>query len=590
LRTKGLGWLLLGAVLVMSLMAATQLGAQEVKNPDTFIIADIGKVDSLDPAWAYDDASINKIQNIYEYLIWYDRERTDRFVPRLATEVPSVENGLISPDGLTYTFPIRKGVKFHNGETLTPEDVEYSIERAMVQDRDGGPVWMLYEPLLGVWGSRDDEGNIVVSFEDIDKAVEVEGNNVVFHLQKPYPPFLAILAGGWSSIVNKKFVVEHGGWPGTAETWKEHNNPAPGKETLHAIACGTGPFKLERWEPAVQTIFVRFDDYWREPAKLKRVISKVIEEWTTRKLMLEAGDADTIYVPGQYRKVLEGVEGIRIFKDLATLDLAAAFFNFKINPEGNTDIGSGKLDGNGIPPDFFSDKNVRLAFAHSFDWETYLRDVFFGEAAQPVGPIPVGIAYRNPDQKTYHFDLKKAEEYFKKAWGGEVWNKGFKFTMLYNAGNTQRETAARMIEENVESLNPKFKIEVRPVEWANYVRDLVRKKLTLFLIGWVADYPDAHNFVYPFMHSRGDFSGFQSYKNPIVDEIIKRGIDTTDPKKRRALYYELQIIYYDDVPSVPLHQMLRRHYERTWMKGYYFNPVYSSNDVGAYFYPLSKGE
>ena len=449
---------------------------------------------------------------------------------------------------------------------------------------------MLYEPLLGVWGSRDDEGNIVVSFEDIDKAVEVEGNNVVFHLQKPYPPFLAILAGGWSSIVNKKFVVEHGGWPGTAETWKEHNNPAPGKETLHAIACGTGPFKLERWEPAVQTIFVRFDDYWREPAKLKRVISKVIEEWTTRKLMLEAGDADTIYVPGQYRKVLEGVEGIRIFKDLATLDLAAAFFNFKINPEGNTDIGSGKLDGNGIPPDFFSDKNARLAFAHCFDWETYLRDVFFGEAAQPVGPIPVGIAYRNPDQKTYHFDLKKAEEYFKKAWGGEVWNKGFKFTMLYNAGNTQRETAARMIEENVESLNPKFKIEVRPVEWANYVRDLVRKKLTLFLIGWVADYPDAHNFVYPFMHSRGDFSGFQSYKNPIVDEIIKRGIDTTDPKKRRALYYELQIIYYDDVPSVPLHQMLRRHYERTWMKGYYFNPVYSSNDVGAYFYPLSKGE
>ncbi len=590
MRTKGLGWLLLGAVLVMSLMAATQLGAQEVKNPDTFIIADIGKVDSLDPAWAYDDASINKIQNIYEYLIWYDRERTDRFVPRLATEVPGVENGLISPDGLTYTFPIRKGVKFHNGETLTPEDVEYSIERAMVQDRDGGPVWMLYEPLLGVFGSRDDEGNIVVSFEDIDRAVEVEGNNVVFHLQKPYPPFLAILAGGWSSIVNKKFVVEHGGWPGTAETWKEHNNPAPGKETLHAIACGTGPFKLEKWEPAVQTIFVRFDDYWREPAKLKRVISKVIEEWTTRKLMLMAGDADTIYVPGQYRKELEGVEEIRIFKDLATLDLAAAFFNFKINPEGNTDIGSGELDGNGIPPDFFSDKNVRLGFAHSFDWETYLRDVFFGEAAQPVGPIPVGIAYRNPDQETYHFDLKKAEEYFKKAWGGEVWNKGFKFTILYNAGNTQRETAARMIEENVESLNPKFKIEVRPVEWANYVRDLVRKKLTLFLIGWIADYPDAHNFVYPFMHSRGDFSGFQSYKNPIVDEIIKRGIDTTDPKKRRALYCELQIIYYDDVPSVPLHQMLRRHYERTWMKGYYFNPVYSSNDVGAYFYPLSKGE
>ena len=590
MRTKEVGWWLVVAVLGVGLMGATHLAAQEVKNPDTFIAATIGKVDSLDPAWAYDDASIAKIQNIYEHLIWYDRERTDRFVPQLATEVPSAENGLVSPDGLTYTFPIRKGVKFHNGEVLTPEDVEYSMERAMVQDRDGGPVWMLYEPFLGIHGSRDEEGSIVVDFNDIDKAVEVKGNNVIFHLNKPYPPFLAILAGGWASIVNKKFVVEHGGWPGTAETWEDYNNPATGTATLQSIACGTGPFKLERWEPGVETVFVRFDEYWREPAKLKMVIVKVIEEWTTRKLMLMAGDVDTIYVPGQYRKELEGVEGIRIFKDLATLDLAAAFFNFKINPEGNTDIGSGKLDGNGIPPDFFSDKNVRLGFAHSFDWETYIEDVFFGEAVKPVGPIPVGIAYRNPEQKTYQFDLKKAEEYFKKAWGGEVWKKGFQFTMLYNAGNTQRETAARMIEENVESLNPKFKIEVRPVEWANYVRELVRKKLTLFLIGWVADYPDAHNFVYPFMHSRGDFSGFQSYKNPIVDEITKRGIETTDPEKRKTLYEELQMIYYDDVPSVPLHQMLRRHYETTWMKGYYFNPVYSENDVGAYFYPLSKGQ
>ena len=132
----------------------------EVKNPDTLIIADIGTVDSLDPAWAYDTASGARIFNIYETLITFKNEKTDEFVPVLATEVPTVENGLISPDGLTYTFPIREGVKFHNGEILTPEDVEYSIERAMVQDRDGGPVWMLYEPLLGIHGSRDGEGVI----------------------------------------------------------------------------------------------------------------------------------------------------------------------------------------------------------------------------------------------------------------------------------------------------------------------------------------------------------------------------------------------------------------------------------------------
>jgi len=580
-------FLILALAFIVGISVAPGM-AQEVKNPGTLIVASIGTIDSFDPAWGYDTTSCNRTLNIYDTLIFFDGGETNKFVPMLSTEVPSVENGLISSDGVTYTFPIRKGVKFHNGEILTPEDVEYSIERAMVQDRDGGPVWMLYEPLLGVLGSRDGEGNIVVNFEDIDKAVEVKGNNVVFHLKKPYPPFLGILANSWSSIVNKKFCTENGDWPGTAETWKDLNNPEPGKEPLHAIGCGTGPFKLERWEPGVESVLLRFDDYWQGPAKLERVIMKYVEEWTTRKLMFLAGDADIILVPRQYVKELEGVEGVRCIKDLPTLDLTAAFFNLKINPEGNPDIGSGKLDGEGIPPDFFSDKNVRLGFAHCFDWDTYIKDVFLGEAVQPVGPIVEGLAYRNPEQETYHFNLEKAKEYFKKAWGGKVWEKGFKFTLLYNSGNVQRETAARMFEENVESLNPRFKIEVRPVEWATYLTDLVERKLTLFIIGWVADYADAHNFVYPFMHSRGDFSGFQSYKNPIVDEIIKRAIETVDPKERASLYYELQLIYYDDVPSVPLHQQLRRHYEREWVHGWYWNPILPENDGNSYMYPIWK--
>jgi len=576
---------IIGAMLITGLGT---LSIAQVKNPDTLIIADIGTVDSLDPAWAYDTASGARIFNIYETLITFKNGKTDEFVPLLATKVPSVENGLISPDGLTYRFPIRKGVKFHNGEPLTPEDVEYSFERAMVQDRDGGPVWMLYEPLLGIHGSRDKDGNIIIDFEDIDKAVEVEGDSVVFHLKKPYPPFLVILANSWGSIVNKKFCVEHGDWPGTADTWKKYNNPEPGKEPLHGIACGTGPFKLEWWEPGVETVLSRFDDYWREPAKLKRVIWKVVDEWTTGKLMFLAGDADIVYVPHAYIKELEGVEGIRVTKNLPTLSLSAAFFNFDINPEGNTDIGSGKLDGQGIPPDFFADKDVRLGFAYSFDWKTYLKDVFHGEALKPVGPIPEGIAFRNPEQETYYFDPEKAKEHFKKAWGGKVWEKGFKFTILYNSGNTQREIAARIFEENVEALNPKFQIEVRPVEWATYLKELVNRRLTLFIIGWLADYADPHNFVHPFMHSQGDLSGFQSYSNPIVDKLIEKGISTQDPEERRSIYYQLQWIYHEDVPSIPLYQELLRHYERDWVHGWYYNPIYPGGEIQGYLYPIYK--
>ncbi len=580
--------LLVIAAGIMLVAGMAVVSTAEVKNPDTLIVADIGTVDSLDPAWAYDTASGARIFNIYETLITFKGGSTDEFVPLLATKVPTVENGLISPDGLTYTFPIRKGVKFHNGEPLTPEDVEYSFERAMVQDRDGGPVWMLYEPLLGIHGSRDGNGNIIIDFEDIDRAVEVEGGSVVFHLKQPYPPFLAILANTWGSIVNKKFCVENGDWPGTADTWKEYNNPEPGKETLHGIACGTGPFKLERWEPGVETVIVRFDDYWREPARLKRVMWKVVDEWTTRKLMFLAGDADIIYVPHAYVQELEGVKGINVAKNLPTLALSAAFFNFDINPEGNADIGSGKLDGEGIPPDFFADKDVRLGFAYSFDWETYLRDVFHNEALKPVGPIPEGIAYRNPDQETYYFDPAKAKAHFKKAWDGKVWEKGFKFTLLYNSGNTQREIAARIFEENVEALNPKFQIEVRPVDWSAYLKELVNRRLTLFIIGWLPDYADPHNFVHPFMHSQGDFSSFQSYSNPIVDELINRGIRTVDPEKRRSIYYQLQWIYHEDVPSVPLYQELVRHYERDWVHGWYYNPIYPNGEIQGYLYPIYK--
>ncbi|HDD56670.1 MAG TPA: ABC transporter substrate-binding protein, partial [Nitrososphaeria archaeon] len=122
-----------------------------IKNPDTMIVATIGEPETLDPAWAYDTASAEVIFNIYNTLVFFDREHLDKFVPMIAEEVPSVENGLVKDNGLTIIFPIRKGIKTHAGGEITPEDVEYSFERAMIQDRDGGPVWMIFEPLLGVF-------------------------------------------------------------------------------------------------------------------------------------------------------------------------------------------------------------------------------------------------------------------------------------------------------------------------------------------------------------------------------------------------------------------------------------------------------
>ena len=108
--------------ILLALLAVFALGAQSktIKNPDTFIYASYGDIETVDPAKGYDNASDAIIQCLYEGLVAFDGGATDKFVPVLATAVPTVANGGISKDGLTYTFTIRKGVKFHSGSALTP--------------------------------------------------------------------------------------------------------------------------------------------------------------------------------------------------------------------------------------------------------------------------------------------------------------------------------------------------------------------------------------------------------------------------------------------------------------------------------------
>ena len=107
--------------------------------PDTYTFATFGDVDTLDPALSYDTASSSVLYNVTEGLIFYNGADATSFVPLLAKEVPSVENGVISEDGLTYTFNIREGVTFHEGGDLTPSDFEYTFERGLSAIRSQWP-------------------------------------------------------------------------------------------------------------------------------------------------------------------------------------------------------------------------------------------------------------------------------------------------------------------------------------------------------------------------------------------------------------------------------------------------------------------
>ena len=549
-----------------------------IKNPDTIITTVYGPPSTLDPAFAYD--GIVQIMNVYETLIFFDKEHIDRFRPVLATEVPTVENGLISPDGLTYIFPIRKGVKFHNGNPLTPEDVEYSFERMMVCDPDGGPVWMLLQPLLDRYCTRDENGNIAVSAEDIDKAVESNATHVIFHLKKPYPPFLQILSLSVGVILDKEWCIEQGCWPGTWNNWTEYNNPRT--PPLDTKMMGTGPFKFEKWDrSAGEFIIVRNENYWGEPAKVKRVVWKFIPEWSTKIMMFLKGDIDIIAdVPKAYIQQLEGVEGIVCFKDLPLLAIITMVFNFNISSTSPY-IGSGKLDGEGIPPNFFADKYVRLGFAYSFPYEEYIQEAYLGEAKRIATCIPDNIPFYNPEQEMYSFNLTKAEECFRKAFNGELWEKGFKVTVPYGIGmDYEEETriALEMLAENLREINPKFQLIIQGVELTTYDAQVSGEDPSPVPLNaaamWWADFADPDNFFSGFMGSAGMYSWNMYFSTPYIDELLARGSSTLDPEVRREVYYELQRIYHDEVLGIPLVQLIGRWYQRDWIKGWYFRPVW----------------
>jgi peptide/nickel transport system substrate-binding protein len=572
----------LAAALLFSLNACGTKPA-----PATFTYAATGEITSLDPVTPYDAVSQGVIFNVYETLIAFERDRNDRFVPLLATKVPSRENGLISADGRTYRFPIRKDVRFHDGSVMTPEDVRYSLMRFILVDRAGGPSSLLLEPILGVASTRGEDGKISVDFAEVEKAIRVEGDDVVVTLKDPFAPFLSIVAR-WSYVMSRKWAAERGAWDGSGETWKKFNNPERDGTEFSEAMNGTGPFLLERWDRVGRKLLLgRHEAYWREPAKINRVMVLSIPEFGTRKLLLQGGDADIIEVPRTYLSQVKGMEGVRLVDGLPRLLTDPSFFfTFDINTEANPDIGSGKLDGEGIPPDFFSDKDLRKAFAYAFDYDAYIEETFKGQAARARGPIPPGLPGYDPDGPMYQFDLRKAEAHFKKAWGGKVWEKGFRFTLTYNTGGDVREYACQILKKGVEAVSPKFKVDMRGLEWAAFLDRGQKRKMPLFSRGWTADYPDAHNFAFPYYHSKGRYPTAQGYSNSKFDKLVDAAVREVDPKKRVAQYKDILKFGHEEVPQLYTVHPQGVYAMRNRVQGFYDNAVF----MGVYFYPLSRAD
>ncbi len=330
------------------------------KNPGTFVVASIGDPETLDPALCYETAGAEVIDNVYETLVTYDKNDPTKFVPQLATKWD------ISADGKTYTFYIRKGVKFHNGDTLTPEDVAYSFRRGLLQSGPDSPQWLLTEPFFGV-GTYDiadlvnpdlegetaklmkaDPAKLKGVYDKVVNAITYDNakGTVTMKLAQPWGPFLATVAQSWGSIMDKKWVISKGGWDGTEATWAKYYGVASADDPFTSIENGTGPFSMDHWTKGQEVALKRFDGYWRTtpawkggpsgPAKLSSVLLKNVKEWGTRFAMFKAGDADWIAVPRQYVTQIDPLVGEICTYQATTKD-------FKCAPTANTK-GQARLD------------------------------------------------------------------------------------------------------------------------------------------------------------------------------------------------------------------------------------------------------
>jgi peptide/nickel transport system substrate-binding protein len=618
---------------------APAMGEFTSKDPTTYFAPTFGDPETLDPALDYETAGGNITDAIYDTLVTYNREKAADFVPMLATD------WTVSDDGTVYTFNIRKGVQFQEGGELTPTDVAYTFQRGLLQGGYASPQWLLAEPFFGV-GTDDislvvdptgavsddrealsalDPATLKAACEKVQNAIVADdaAGTVTMTLAQPWGPFLATIANNWGGIMQKDWVVKNGGWDGSCDTWQNFYAMTSEEDPLTSIANGTGAYQLDHWTKGQEIVLTSNDNYWvTEPLwdgaptgapALKRIVIQNVTEFGTRFAMFAAGDADTLTVGSQadYAQVdpLVGEEcdynadtagfdcspagdgsgQVRVYKGFPTVVHTDVFFNFNISSEQY--IGSGQLDGNGIPPDFFSDVHIRKAFNYCFDWDTFIKDVMVGEGVQTL-TIPVaGMPGYDANAPHYTYDPDKCTEEFKAASddptspAAGVWDTGFRFQATYNQGNTTRQSVAEILAADLASVNDKFQVEILGLPWPAFLQSQRDQSLPLFISGWLEDIHDPHNWYQPYII--GTYGRRQSLPDDLTaqfQDLINQGVSETDPAKRAEIYKQVNQLYYDNAPGILLATATGRRYEQRWVQGWFYNPIYS----GTNYYTLSK--
>ena len=506
--------LLLAALLVLP-STACHLEQLPPAGEGVLRLWDTGPI-TLDPAISADMSSHTYVMQIFSGLVRLDHELN--IVPDIA------ENWERSPDGKIYTFYLRQGVKFHSDGEVKAADFKYSWERAC----DPATGSLTAATYLGdIIGAKDmlagETGEI--------SGVEVIGDYTLrVTIDAPKAYFLSKLSYPTAFVVDRDNVESGDEW------WREPD--------------GTGPFKLREWEAGQWLILERSQVYYGEPAKLEQVVFYLLAGEPMA--LYETGQIDVTPVSTSYIDQVRDENG-PFYPELAvTPELSLYYIGF------NT----------AQPP--FDDVNVRRAFCHAVDKEHIAEVILRDMINEADGILPPGMPGYNEALEGLDYDVGKAIELIADSKYGDVSNLPPITLTVEGYGNSIPSYLGAIIQEWQQNLG--VEISVRQLEPENFLYNLKQEKDEMFILGWIADYPDPHNFLDILFYTGSENNIFE-YSNSSLDALLDQAAIEQDGADRLAMYQQAEQLVVDDAPCLPLfhgaNYILVEHY----VKGYELSPL-----------------
>jgi len=469
--------------------------------PTTLVVAIGIDADTLDPEGQTTTTIANIVDYMFDSLVWPDDERSGvqpgqpqytKLVPQLAT------SWTVSPDGLTYTFKIRQGVKFQDGTDLDAEAVKFNVQR-----------WL--DPAV-----RNPNRYY---FTDIDPSrIETPDRyTVVLHLKQSSPTLLGRIAAGPGEILSPAAVRKIG------------NDKIP----LGPADAGTGPYIFKEWIHGDHITLVKNPNYWGRKPYFDVVTFRVVPNAGTRETMLRAGDVQLAFAPPA-----PDLPGLRRDQSLRVVE-----------GPSDRDVFIG-LNNQWGP---LKDVKVRQALNYAVNKQAIIHSILFGLGTVLESPTtPALFGYAKVQAGGWPFNPVLAKKMLAEA----GYSQGFTVTFRTPTGRyIQDYQFAQAVAAQLANVG--VKAQIQTTDWPTYVKwittPLEQTPVQIFVLGWATQYLDADGELFGQFYSgqwppRGLAPSF--YKNAKVDELLLAGQTTADPKKRVAIYKEAQDLIWKDAPWI----------------------------------------